>query len=108
MIRTIPLPQNESNFDQLETLDGSDYIFHFLWNERNSHWYMTIRDSAGDDIVTGIKVVADIPLVVHETDERLFPGSLWCVDMTGAGVDPGLRDFGTRCQLRYVDEESSA
>jgi hypothetical protein len=108
MIRTIPLSQVESNFDQLVSLDGVDYTLAFLWNERDAHWYMTVRDSAGDDIATGIKVVTDIPLLVHETDDRRWPGVLWAVDTTGSETDPGLRDFGTRVLLRYVDEESVA
>jgi len=108
MIRDIPLTQTESNFTKLVTLDGEDYNFRFLWNERDGHWFMTIRTSGGDDIIAGIKVVADIPLVTHDADSRLFPGELWAMDTTGAGVDPGLRDFGTRVRLAYVDEESTA
>ena len=108
MVRLIPISQNESNITQLSTLDGSDYIFRFLWNERDAHWYMTIRDSASVDIITGIKVVCDIPLAVHEASDDMFPGSLWAVDTTGNGVDPGLRDFGTRVRLIYVDEDDHA
>jgi hypothetical protein len=85
-------------------LEGVDYTIKGLWNERDSHYYLTIKDASGNDIVTGIKVVADIPFCVHESDDRWFPGVLWVIDSTGSETDPGLRDFGTRVKLIYVDE----
>ena len=108
MIRDIPTSTVESNYEQVVTLDGTDFILRFLWNERDSHWYLTIRDSAGDDIATGLKVVADVPFDAHETDDRRPAGQLWTVDTTGVGEDPGLRDLGRRVLLAYVDAESVA
>ena len=108
MIRQIPLTQVESNYSQTVTLDGEDYTFRFLWNDRDRHWYLTVRDVAGDDILAGIKVVADIPITTHCSDDRIYPGELWVIDTTGAGQDPGLRDFGSRVLLYYVDEEDVA
>ncbi len=108
MIRVIPASQTESNFPLVVTLEGQDYIFAYLWNERDSHWYLTVRDSSGSDIVTGIKVVADVPFYVHESDERWPPGDIWIRDTTGSETDPGLRDLGTRVKVVYVDEEDVA
>ena len=108
MIRFITLPTNESNFEQIMTLDGEDFIVWCLWNERDHHWYMTLRDSSGEDIVSGIKVVSDAPFSVHCSDSRMPLGVLWIVDTTGSETDPALRDFGTRTKLVYVDEESVA
>ncbi len=108
MIRLIPLSQVESNYPLMVTMDDVDFILYLLWNERDGHWFMTIRDSAGSDIVSGVKVVVNIPLVVHETDGRIFPGQLWAIDTTGSETDPGLRDFGTRVKLIYVDLASTA
>jgi len=105
MIRILPLSQSESNYEILITLEDVDYILRFLWSERDHHWYMTISDSSGSAIITGVKVVCDAPLASHVTDERIWPGQLWCVDMTRYGVDPGLRDLGTRTKLIYIDQE---
>jgi hypothetical protein len=106
MIRRIRTSTKESNYEQVTSLDGVDFILRFLWNERDNHWFLTIRDAAGSDIITGIKLVADIPVGAHLTDERRPEGQIWTVDMTGAGVDPGLRDLGERVILSYVDSVS--
>lgn len=107
MIYNVATSTDKSNYEQVVTLDGEDFIIRLLWNERANHWFMTLRDSAGTDIVTGFKVVADIPFAVHCVDERIPAGQLWIVDTTGAGADPGLREFGARVRLLYADEDSA-
>jgi hypothetical protein len=108
MIRKIQTSTKESNYEQVTSLDGEDFILRFLWNERDNHWYLTIRDSAGSDIITGVKLVADIPIASHVADEDMPAGQIWTIDMTGAGADPGLRDLGARVLLAYVEESSVA
>lgn len=106
MIRKINTSISESNYEQLVALDGEDFILRFLWNERDSHWYLTIRDSSGIDIATGFKIVADVPFAVHVASGMMPHGQLWIIDTTLAGVDPGLRDIGGRVLLIYVDLEN--
>ena len=106
MIRTIRLPSTLSNFELVTTLDGEDYRLGFLWNSRESRWYWRLYDSSGTEILAWRKLVADSPLIAHLTSEAIPPGSLWCLDSTGRGMDPGLRDLGERHWLMYVDEDS--
>jgi len=106
MIRAIPLPQNESNFEVITDLDGTDFRLRFLWNDRLSRWSLTLYDSSGTQIHGAMIVVVDMPIYYRDTSEDAPKGDLYCVDITGEGRDPGLRDLGRRCQLIYVDEES--
>ena len=107
MIYLVPAPSTTgSNIEAVVSLDGTDYTIRLLWNERASRWFMTIRDADGSDLVTGFKVVADVPFAVHMLPDGLYPGLLWVLDTTGAGEDPGLRDFGSRVVLMYADEDS--
>lgn len=105
MIHFIPTSQTESNYRQITTLDGVDYILNFRWNQREGRWYMTLS-TASDGVIQGpVKVVADWPLVYPQQDPPLPPGTLLAFDTTGEGIDPGLSDFGTRVRLMYLDED---
>jgi hypothetical protein len=108
MIRMIETSVVESNYEQVKELDGTNYTMRFLWNERDNHWYMTLKDSEGTDIVTGIKVVADAPFSVNNVLTDFPPGQIWFIDMTGTSPtpDPGLRELGARVRLFYIDEDS--
>lgn len=81
-------------------LEGVIFKFAFQWNERDSHWYMTLADSEGAAIVSGIKVVARTPLLRGISDARRPPGDIMAYDTTGAG-DPGLEDLGENVLLLY-------
>jgi hypothetical protein len=105
MVRFIPTSVTESNYEEIVSLDGEDYLVKMLWNSRDRHWYLTVRDSDDVDICTGFKVVSDFELDKHETDERHWPGQIWTVDLAQTGVDPGLRDLGSRVRLLYIDAE---
>jgi len=107
MIYLIPTSTKASNYEQTVSLDGTDYRIRLLWNGRDTHWYMTLRTAAGVDLVTGIKVVANIPFAVHVADSDMPAGQIWVLDTTGGGADPGLRDLGERVVLLYADEESA-
>jgi hypothetical protein len=103
----IPTSIVESSYVQRTSLDGREYQLTFQWNQRESKWYLDIRDQDGDDIVVGIKLVANFSLVARVADARIPPGMLIASDLTvvpGDGktsYDPGLRELGTRVVLLY-------
>lgn len=101
----------EQSYVQRTSLDGQDYELTFQWNQRESKWYLDLRDQDGVDISIGIKLVANVPLLLRLTDERRPPGDLIAVDMTSANndskvsFDPGLLELGTRVVLLYFPIE---
>lgn len=108
MIVYIPTSTTESWYEQTVTLDGSRYLLRLMWAERSRRWYLDLETTDGTPIRRGIKVVADRPLTERLTMDDRPPGELWCVDRSGGGVDPDIRDLGDRCLLLYVEEESVA
>ena len=103
-VRIIGLSNADPYFTKVVALDGVDFILEFQWNEREGRHYCAIKDAAGTEIVGATKVVVEIPWLAHEVSESMPAGQLWFIDMTGAGVDPGLLDLGRRVQLKYVEE----
>ncbi|MBU0975160.1 hypothetical protein KKD03_05675 [Patescibacteria group bacterium] len=103
-IRIIDLTNADPYFSKVATLDGTDFILEFQWNEREARHYCSLKDAAGTELVGATKVVVDTPWLVHETSASMPAGQLWFIDSTGAGIDPGLLDLGRRVQLMYVEE----
>lgn len=107
----IPTSITEQSYTQRTSLDGRDYELTFQWNQRESKWYLDIRDQDGDDIAVGIKLVSNFPLLTRITDERRPPGQLMASDQTvipGDGktsFDPGLFELGGRVVLLYFPRE---
>ena len=108
VIYILPTSQIESWYDQRVNLDGTTYAMRLAWAERERRWFMDLRTLDGTVVFTNRKVVADRPLTQRLTNPLRPPGEIWCVDRSGEGRDPELRDLGARCLLLYVDEESSA
>lgn len=95
-------------FTQRSKLDGTEYELYFEWNERDGRWFFSISDSTGDRIASGIKVVADWPLIHRVRDARRPPGEIVAIDSTGNGEPPGRDDLGARVKIYYYDEASFA
>jgi hypothetical protein len=85
-------------------LEGTLYRFLFIWNERDEAWFMTVSDTDDDPIASGVRVVADFPLLRRVADARAPLGDIVALDSTGEG-DPGLADLGVRVSLVYEESE---
>lgn len=107
-------------FSVQQVLDGTVYTLEFRWNERckvppssiyspvpaPGAWFMGIYDEEGiTPILTGIRLVADWKLGKASADSRMPPGALIATDTSGAGVDPGFADLGSRVELRYFTKD---
>ena len=53
---------DENDFIISAVLDNENFKLHFTWNE-DFHWLMDIRDNSNNDLVRGIKVVPNFPLL---------------------------------------------
>lgn len=85
------------------TLDGSDYLFDFRYNQREDAWYFNISLTDGTLLVAGIKVVCNRSLLKRFADVRLPPGALLAFANTTDASVPGLTELGEerRATLLY-------
>lgn len=98
----IPLPSGLPNFDVQADLDGTTYTLALRWNVRLGAWFLRVLDAQGVVVLLGDqRLVADFPLAAYVTG-RSPPGFLAAVDTSGAGMDPGFDDLGSRVILRYT------
>lgn len=102
--QTIPTVAGDPNYTMRVRLDGRDFGLHFVWNEREERWYLTIRSDQDEILAAGIKLIANRPLLrFYQWDKRLPQGELWAWDLTPNGAPPGLYDMepGNRVELTY-------
>jgi hypothetical protein len=90
-------------YSQVTGLDGSEYQLVFEWNQRNGFWYLTLRNTNGADIVSGLQLVTGWPLTLGLVDARLPPGDLMVYDLRkrNDGI-AGLINLGDRYELLYL------
>lgn len=100
----IPTRSDLPRYAETVELAGDQYRLEFSWNTRDARWYVSILTAAGDQIVMGLPIVADFPLLRRFTDTRLPDGELWAWDMSGDGLEPGQYDLGDRVRLFLVEE----
>src|SRR5689334_8860857 len=99
----IPIATNPPpHFSLQPELDGVTYTLGLDWNDRDLRWYVSLLDAEEQVLIPGRKVVADFPLFIRFRRPNLPPGQLLALDTSGAGLAPGLADFGTRVLLLYV------
>lgn len=101
---TIPVRSDVPAYDFQITLDQKILNLEFAWNERTSLWTMNIFDLNLDQIIMGVPMFTEFPLLYKYQDSRLPPGQWFCVDTGNESKNPGRDDFGTRVILMYGDE----
>lgn len=94
------------------TLDGIQYGFRARWNSRDNFdpltntnagaWYVDISDDTGEPIATGVKVVLGAFLGRQFNHPLFRDGALVAVDLSGAGREATIDDFGARVQVMRI------
>lgn len=84
-------------------LDGTQYTLLFDWHAREGRWFLTVS-IPGLSIATGVKIIADFPLLRRAASRYAPKGVLVAADTSGRGIPPTLDDFGLRVRLTYVGE----
>lgn len=103
----IPLPVDTPLFTMSVILDGQSYNLQLDYCEREFRWYLSILTIDGIRLASGIKVIADWPLLRQAVDERLPPGILMSADVSGSGGEsPEFADLGRRVKLWYYPKGS--
>lgn len=91
------------SFSFYTVLSNIGYVLTFDYNYRVSAWYFGIADANGNFIKTGIRVKSSIPLLFSYSDDRLPPGELVVVDLTGLGAEPNFDNFDVTHVLTYEE-----
>lgn len=81
-----------NDFVESVILEGSTYKLHFAWNPYSQGWSVDIRNEKGDDLVRGVSVVPNFPLLHQHRRIELPPGELLAV-VTNPD-DPSSKSIG--------------
>lgn len=107
MATIIPIKDNPNHTLTIE-LDSSIYKLGFLYNTVGNFWAMTIWD--GDDtlLLSGLKVVANYPLMFAHKNELLPTGDFYC-EITDTKASVGRNSFSSNeAELLYLSKEEVA
>jgi len=94
------------NFSITVDLDGVDYQFDFAYNGREDAWYFDLLDVVGNYLRSGVKVVANWPLLWRYVSEDRPAGEIVSLDTRDTPLDPALADLGLNVLFGYEQEES--
>lgn len=98
-----------NDFIQSVTLEGTAYKLHYAWNDYSQQWTLGIRTAQGDDIIRGIAIVPNSPLLMgHHRTENVPRGEFMAVvvDADNANNQTIGRDGFTsgRFSMVYIPE----
>lgn len=103
MIREIPIDITQPDHNFTVDLEGTVFNLQFRLNSRTSRWHMDVRTEAGVEIVSGIPLVLNYPLLGRFKDVRLPLGEFYVLDNTGANQEPNDEAFGSTHSLVYEE-----
>jgi hypothetical protein len=99
----IPTRTDSEHYEEQVELDGVVYGLKFAWNHRASGWFLSLAKQDGTPILSGLRIVADWPLLHYCSHPDKPGGNLMAMDTSGAGLDPGLTELGSRVLLMYQE-----
>lgn len=102
MILVVPTTSAFPDYTQRTSLDGREYILRFIFNEREQRWYLDFFDGDETPLALSLKLVANWNLLRRETDERLPPGELYAIDLSGTSNEDVPTDAGTATLLQIA------
>jgi len=92
------LYQFASNFD------GERYYIEMQYNERNDTWYMNVKDSNLETLLSGLPNLTNVKgLTFRFSIETIFPvGDLVVLDSNENGIDPSFTNYGDSVSCFYT------
>jgi hypothetical protein len=85
---------NTPFYSQITALEGASFLLTFSYNQRCDCWYLSVAmpDGSGD-IVNGLKILTNWPLLRQCADPRLPPGEIFCFTNTTDLSPPRFADL---------------
>ena len=97
----IPVRTDLPNYNERVDLEGTTYIFKFRFNSRWQTWIMDILTADEDNILVGVPIHVNLPLISKIRDERLPQGFLFAINIENTYQDPTEDNFGQNVLLLY-------
>jgi hypothetical protein len=98
----IPFQPSIANYRMSVPIDGTVYTLDVHWNGRDSAWYFDVSTVEDVLLYAGIKIVLGARLGI-QCQRADFPlGYFVALDSSGAGIDAGFDDIGTRVQVVFA------
>jgi len=97
----LPVPTDTPDTSIRVPLGDVDYIVRLNYHEREDRWYLDLLTAENVEIVCGIKLVSNWPLLRRLVDIRRPGGELIALRAVG-DAPPGFSDLGRGVQLAYV------
>lgn len=101
----LPVRSDFKSYTFKAELESVIYTFSFAYNTRRDRWYMDIGDQSGNDILTGVPILVNIPLIDQYIVKGLPPGRLIAINQTGSNKNPGENDLGNDVKIFYQESE---
>lgn len=100
---TIPTSPDDPFYTQTSELDGVDYILIFRYNQREKCFYLSLQTSEEIEIVSGLKLVCDVPLLAFHRNANTPAGELFIFSAETNTDPPDIGELGEgkRCTLVY-------
>lgn len=99
---TIPFNSTRDNQTFGVTLDGKKFQLYFRFNYRDDAWFFSAKDSAGDWLIQGRRVVGQARLIPELRLETQPAGALLTIDVDGLGHAPGRHELGTGAAIQII------
>ena len=86
-------------------MSGEQYDIKLTWLTCQEFWELELVSQAGEPLLVGVKVTANVDMLQPYSDSRMPPGQLVAHDTENKGADPTRNDWRERHILVYVDPE---
>ncbi len=84
-------------------IDDNVYILEFNFNYRMQRWFMSIKDSDGNPIISGIILLSNWLLTQRFVDTRLPLGDIMLLNYEN-DTPPNRNELGSKAELIYSTE----
>lgn len=85
------------------TLDGDQFIFETIWNDREESWRLSILSGSGVRIVSGLKLITSRTINLEYRYNQTPKGYLICI--INSDGRPTFDDLGSSVILTYFTAE---
>ena len=85
-----------------QDIEGTTYIFKFIFNAREGQYQMELYD-ADEDLIGSTPLVFGQSLLAEVSDDRKPPGFFNCFDTSGEGGPADQDTIGRNVKLYYTE-----
>ena len=102
----MPVENSPSVFTVRVVLDEVPFRIDFRFNSRESFWYFDLKDDAGVQLRSGIKVTSGFPLLWRMQSSPRPNGELVVLPRGSQDLEASRNDFGGEVPMYYFEIET--